>query len=883
LYLIAKNYITLELRRIYNESTIERGGNMMIKAKRIRIEHIKNPIGIDSKHPLISWNIEGEKVQKFYRVITKGNLGSNYDSGIVKSNDMQVRIPVDFKSRERIKVSVQVDSKLENIEEAYFEMGLNKNDWYAKWINPELEIPSENEQRPASYLCKKFKVEKNGQARIYITAHGIYNIYINKKHINEFVMAPGVSEYKTILQYQTYDITGYLKKGENEILVVLGNGWWRGTTTYDGIKNGFGRDVALLAQIEIDGKIICVTDESWEATQNGPLRDTDNMMGEIYDARKEILDGWHNVKVENYGYENLCCSNCPYPKEHEKFKPILIKTPKGESVLDFGQNIAGYISFEFESKDGEIYIFTHGETLDGKGNFCMSNFQSQNYYCAQEIKYICKEGINKYKVSNTFMGFRYVKVEGMKYIDPECFTSYAVYTDLEETSKFSCGNELVNNLFKNAMWSIKGNLLDIPTDCPTREKSGFTGDLLTYTHTMLYMMDCYPMMKKFVLNQKASQYEDGCLKQIVADPRKRGPMDGAAGWCDSFEVIPEKVGERYNDYRLFEDYYKEIKKWVNFLIKRAASGTKEKHKNNPYHEYLEDMGIHWGEWAEPGMMFESYIQNIFENGEPEVGTAYFSYACQLLSKQAKKMAQKYEDIDTNKYSFYKADSNYYTEIAEKAKMAYRYEYVKKGKINSERMCRYIRPISLNLLNDKEKIQAAKDLNEIIIKNNYKMNTGFLTTHELCRTLSTYGYIETAYNMLLNEETPGWLYSVKQGATTIPENWIAYQPDGSCKDSFNHYCYGAIAGWLMDTVAGIQVINGEIIINPHPSDKLNFVSAEYLSPLGKIVSSWKYTEIGVLYKIEIPCNSEAKVILPQMDENIIGPGVHEFLVRHKISK
>lgn len=852
----------------------------MIKAKRIRIEYMDNPIGIDIKNPLISWNIEGVKEQKLYRVITEGDLGSYYDTGIVNSNEMKIRIPIEFKSKEKVNVYIQVDTTEKSIKKAYFEMGLKENDWEAKWINPELEILSENEQRPASYLYKKFKVEKEGQARLYITAHGIYNVYINGNHIEDFIMAPGVSEYKKLLQYQTYDISRYLRFGENEIVVVLGNGWWRGTTTYDGIKNGFGTDVSLLAQLEIDGNIICKSDESWLATQNGPLRETDNMMGEVYDARKEILDKWHNVKIESYGYSNMGCSNCPYPKEKEKFKPILINTPKGETVLDFGQNIAGYISFEFAGQDGEEYTFTHGETLDGGGNFYMNNFQSINYYCAQEIKYTCKEGLNKYKVSNTFMGFRYVKIEGMKEVNPEWFTAYAVYTDLEETARFECGNNLVNKLFINAMWSIKGNLLDIPTDCPTREKSGFTGDLLTYIHTLLYMMDCYPMMNKFIRNQKFGQYKDGCVKQIVADPRKRGPMDGAAGWCNSFEVISEQVGKRYNEYGIFENYYNEIKKWIDFLIKRAASSTRDEHKENPYNEFLDDVGIHWGEWAEPGMVFESYIKDVFDNGEPEVGTAYFAYGSKILSGQARRMANKYKDIDENKYDFYKKDEKYYGEIAEKAKLAYRYEFIKDGKVNSERMCRYIRPIVLKLLSNKEELEAIKELNYLVIKNNYKMNTGFLTTHELCRVLSDNGYIETSYKLLLNEEAPGWLYSVKQGATTIAENWFAYQEDGSCKDSFNHYCYGAIAGWLMDTVAGINISDGNIIIKPQPSKKLGFVNAEYLSPMGKIVSEWKYYEGSIKYRIEIPCNCKARLILNTGKETVIEAGIHEFLIKDK---
>ncbi len=848
----------------------------MIKAERIQIEHMKQPLGIECEKPIVTWNVLGKHKQTAYRVWARGSAGNVFDSGIVKCSQMNCELAVSFQSRERVQVVIELfagDSS--TTEQTWFEMGLKKNEWKALWINTELEYMVNSaaavsqKLRPASYLKKSFRVNQVSAARLYVTCHGIYNVYINGKHVDGFVMAPGTSQYETMLQYQTYDVSGYLETGNNELIVVLGNGWWRGTVTYDGIQDGFGTDVALLLQLEVDGKIVCMTDDSWQATQEGPIRFTDNMHGEVYDARLEAYlmtsdVSWHGVKVEAFGYKNLCCSNCPPPIEHETFKPELLTTPKNEKVLDFGQNIAGYMGFCIEGKEGDTYTFTHGETLDDEGNFCTENFQSIRYHFEQQIIYTCKEGKNSYKPTNTFMGFRYVKVEGMSVIHPEDFTAYAVYTDLEETAAFTCGNPLVSQLFANAMWSLKGNLLDIPTDCPTREKSGFTGDLQAYVYTMLYMMDSYPMMQKFIANQVAGQWEDGCVRQIVADPGKeKGWWDGAAGWCDSFEVIPMQVGARYDDYRMFETYYPQIKKWVDFLIKRAADETRPANQRNPYHQYLVDTGIHWGEWAEPGFDFMAEIERVGAEGEPEVATAYLSYACQILSQQAGRIGRA-------------DDQAYYAEVAENARRAYCYAFVPDGKIASERMCRYIRPIILNLLNEEEKRQAADDLNQLVIKNKYTLNTGFLTTHELCRTLSIYGYIDSAYRLLLNEECPGWLYSVKKGATTIPENWDSYIPTGGVQASFNHYSYGAIAGWLLDTVGGIQVRDGKIIIAPKPYRELIFANASYLSPFGKIQSNWKYQEDGIHYYFEVPGNCEAEMVLPDGRKELLRYGVHEYI-------
>lgn len=850
-----------------------------MRPERIRIEHMREPLGIDTEHPVVSWNIRtGEDrslwKQAGYRITVSGHLGTAWDSGYVESSEMHHRIDADFRPKERaeVRVSVYDEQGNEGTGRTTFEMGIGREDWTAEWIDPEQETPASDGMRPASCLRKKFYLTSDeicAGARLYATAHGTYRILINGRCVEGFVLAPGTSEYHRLLQYQTYDVTEYLQEGENEIRAELGNGWWRGTVTFDGIRNSFGDDVALLAQLECGGVPVCVTDDSWEASQEGPLRDTDLMQGEVYDARREDIpeESWHMVRTAGYGYGNLAAPDCPGVREHQTFSPVLLHTPNGESVLDFGQNIAGYIGFDLQAHEGEKYIFTHGETLDLEGNLTIENFQSLNFRCGQRVEYICREGRNTYKASHTFMGFRYVKVEGMEKIRPEDFTAYALYTDLEETAAFSCGHPLVDRLVRNAVWSLRSNLIDIPTDCPTREKSGFSGDLVTYIHTFQYLMDTYPMIQKYIRNQAVSQYEDGCVKQIVADPRERGAMDGAGGWCDSFEILPDRNAKWYHDDFLFEKYYENIKKWADFLIRRAASSTKAEHLDNPYHDCLDDVGTHWGEWLEPDFDFERYMANIRENGEPEVGTAYLSYACLLVSRYARKSGRM-------------EDAEYYGKKADRARLAYRYQFTDHGRIRSERMCRYIRPIVLELLGEQEKKEAAAELNRLAEKNGYRLNTGFLTTHELCRTLSDYGYTDTAYRLLLQEGQPGWLDPVKHGMTTIPENWRAFQPDGARKDSFNHYSYGAVTGWLFDTAAGIRLEDGKLLIKPCPYPELKRLSAECVTPVGRVKSSWEYCEGGVKFRFGIPGNVQAETVLPSGRKELLTAGEYEFFEESK---
>ncbi len=819
----------------------------MAEAIRLKIEYMDNPLGIDIRNPRLTWNIKGG-IQDGYSVKAVGHLGSIFISGVIKTNKMFCMLNGNFKSREQVEVSLIIysDKGEEKVTTTNFEMGLFQKDFVAKWIDPELFVSSEDEH-PASYLRKAFNLDEIGMSRIYATAQGVYNIYLNGTRVDGFIMAPGTSQYAKLLQYQTYDVTKLLQVGENEIIVSLTDGWWRGRVTYDGMKNAFGTNLALLLQLELNGEIKVISDKTWEATQNGPLRHADNMDGEIYDARLHKLTKWHKVKEKPNINHNLCCANCPPPLEHETFKPKLLITPNGDRILDFSQNITGYVGFVFNAKGNETLILTHGETLDGDGNFTTKNIQSPRFKCKQQVRYTCKPGRNIYKPTHTFMGFRYVKIESDLVVNPHDFTAYAVYTNLEATAEFSCGVPLVNQLFSNAIWSYKGNILDIPTDCPTREKSAFSGDIQVFTKTANILFDSYPLLRKTILNQALGQWEDGCVPQVIAHPRVRSPWDGAAGWSNSFEIVPYLLGKCYNDYSLFQSLYPQIKKWVDFLINRAESKTRLVNRLNPYHKYLVDTGTHWGEWLEPDQTWVTTAKTYYF-GAPEVATAYFAYACQLLAKQAGMLGNNVEQ-------------KYYDQVSLNAKKAYRYKFFKKGRIDSRRMSNYVRPIILDILDDKEKAIAASDLNTLVIKNNYKLNTGFLTTHELLRVLSDYDFVDTAYKLLLNVECPGWLYSVKKGATTMLEHWDGIDEKGKVSGSFNHYAYGSVASWLIDSVCGIRLSDGEISIIPKPNKALQFARATYLSPFGKIKSAWEYKNGMYYFEIVIPDNLSATVILP----------------------
>lgn len=840
----------------------------------LETEHRKHPTGIDCQFPRFGWNCQGGIRQSAYQVQVKGGDDQIlWDSGKVFGAEMQTRYggaPLGSRTRAAWRVLLWDENGEPGLwsEEACFELGLlTVNDWKAKWIDPELPHDPAERQR-ASYLKKTFSITETENARLYITAHGIYDAYINGSHVDGYFLAPGTSQVPKRLQVQTYDVTRLLRPGENELIVTLGDGWYRGSVAYDMDVNTFGTDIALLAQLEVGGVPVAVTDESWQASQHGPLGLNDHMKGEVYDATRCPIESWHTVTVREWDLENLIGTDTLPVAAHERFSAKLLRTPAGETVLDFGQVIAGFVELALTASAGQKLILTHGETLDENGNFTIENFQNpKKPFCAQRVEYTCREGWNYYHPTKCYFGFRYVKVEGDVPIDGSEFTAVAVYSDMEQTGWFSCGNPDVNQLFENALWSMKGNFVDVPTDCPTREKSGYSGDCQAFCHTAMYLMDCWPVLERWVAEQAATQFEDGCVRQIAPENRPRGLWDGGAGWCDSMEIVPWRMARRYGDNSILEENYETIKRWMCFCLNRAKK-TRLRHCLLPkqLRDYLVDTGIHWGEWLEPGtnalnQMF--YMANIFLNGAPEVATAYLSYGCGILGDIAQRLGKR-------------EDSAFFAEASEKAKAAYRHQYIPNGRVkNARRQCLTVRPLALNLFEEAEKAPAAAELAEQIRRNGNQLNTGFLTTHELCRVLTDNGQARTAYDLLLQTQRPSWLYAVRKGATTIWESWDGVDEAGKVYSSFNHYAYGAVVGWLFDRVCGIAVEDGKISIRPYPDPRLGYAEAVYRSPVGTIRSAWKYEGDQLLFSVSIPSNTETRIQLPGEQPKLVPAGEYTF--------
>ena len=715
--------------------------------------------------------------------------------------------------------------------------------WQAKWIDPEL--PHEKDARqPSSVLRRRFTAEETRNAVLFITCHGLYEAEINGRRVGDFVLAPGTGCYTKRLTVQAYDVSDLLRAGENEITVTLGDGWYRGSVGIDGLRNYYGADLALLCQLEIGGMPILCSDEDWEASQSGPVRENDLQQGEKYDARLERVEGWHGVTVRDFGYAGLAPTESVPILEQERFPGRLLTTPNGERVLDFGQNLAGYTEIRLTAKAGQRITLWHGETLDENGNFTQKNFDPGDRNkngIPQKIEYICKDGENVYKPRFAIFGFRYAKIETDAALADAQFTAVAVYSQMAQTGFFACGNADVNRLFLNSLLSMRSNFCDIPTDCPTRERAGWTGDAGAFAPTAVILADCAPVLRKWLGECRLAQKEDG-LVQNIAPVNNSGSMisnmlQGSAGWGDACVLVPWALYEAYGDKSILEENYDMMSRWLAFTEKRAGK-TRPQNLLNPWHKYLVDEGFHFGEWCQPDVDNGAAMKKTMMFGAPEVATAYYFRSASLLSRIAGILGRS-------------GDAERFAAIADNAKKAYRYSCTKKGRIVSDRQCEYVRPIAFGLL-DGEEVQAAADaLSERVAKNGYHLNTGFLSTPDLCRVLADNGHTDTAYRLLLQTGCPGWLYAVKKGATTIWETWDGVRADGTVHDSLNHYSYGAISGWLFDGVCGIRLAAGKLTLCPRPDPSLGYAKARWDSPVGTIRSAWEYREGKLVFDFSVP--------------------------------
>jgi alpha-L-rhamnosidase len=511
-----------------------------------------------------------------------------------------------------------------------------------------------------------------------------------------------------------------------------------------------------------------------------------------------------------------------------------------------------------------------GEALD-HGEFTQANFQAPPHPIAQKVEFICSGGEDLYCTHFAIFGFRYALVEGLDPVHPQDFCAIAVYSAMEETGDFSCSNELINQLVRNTRWSMKGNIADVPTDCPTRERAGWTGDAQIFCNTATYLMDTAPFFRKWLNDIADRQGRDGKVHSIVPTVGNEWlirAMDGSVGWADASIFIPYRLYRMYGDARILQDCYSSMRAFAEFSILRAARTFITRwFRKNPYRKYTYDCYQHFGEWLEPqGVEPGNFIVNVILP-RPEEATAYFHYQMRCMWEIAETLGLE-------------ADRQRYAGYVSGAKQAYNYLFVKGGTIDTDRQAKLVRPLALGLLEGAVKTSVENRLERALAGNDWKIGTGFLSTPFILPVLTAAGKLEAAFRVLENESCPGWLYEPGNGATTIWESWEGYDPDGHPKASHNHYAFGAVCEWLFDTVAGIQVAGeNEFRIAPHFGGSLTHAGASYRSVFGEVISRWERKDDVFHLEVTIPPNCSATMVLPDGETHHVESGRHVYQSSH----
>jgi alpha-L-rhamnosidase len=695
----------------------------------------------------------------------------------------------------------------------------------AEWI-----FPAQNMKEVCPVFRRQFKLSKAvRQAKLLITALGVYEAYMNGERVGKNILAPGWTSYKTRLQVQEYNVTHLLQE-QNELLITVGNGWFAGRIsrgTYQSIAEG----VRLIAQLEITGEDGLVqtisTGSDWESAES-PIRFSDLYDGEIYDART-IVQGWKPCRVAQISKNMLIPQEAPIVMEHERLKPVkLIYTPSGETVIDFGQEITGYVSFSVNAHENDEICISHAEMLDAAGNFYTENLRSAK----AQLRYLCREGEQTYKPHHTFMGFRYIRLDQFPG-EPELsrFTAIAVHSELKRTGNILTSDPLLNRLFQNIIWSQKDNFLDIPTDCPQRdERLGWTGDAEVFIRTAAYNFDVEQFFRKWLRDVAAEQRKDGSICRVVPNVLHKPQDDdfcSGSAWGDAAVICPWQLYLAYGDKEILRESLPMMKKWVDYIRVQGDD------------EYLWNSGFQHGDW----LGLDAKEGDYTGSSDPYlIATAYYAYSTQLLVKA----------IDV-----LEGDSTEYRDLYKNIVAAFRFQY---QSFHTQTECALA--LHFGLANDPKK--TAAQLAQLIHENDDRLTTGFIGTPYLLHALSENGYTELAYTLLLQEKFPSWLFSVRMGATTVWEHWDGRKKNGSFwssnMNSFNHYAYGSVADWMYSVAAGIQIDEEEpayrhIVLKPMPDPRLEHFEGSVLTRNGMVRSSWKWNGGEIHYDFDVPTEAE----------------------------
>ncbi len=702
--------------------------------------------------------------------------------------------------------------------------------------------------RPAPVFRKTFTAHGAAAATLAATAMGVYEITLNGARVDDGYMKPGWTEYKTRLQYQEFDVADALRDGENTLCVCVAPGWCVGEIGHEGYRNFWAKQVECLAQLTITDHAgntqVIATDESWQVGI-GEVIESELYAGEQYDARRTPRD-WVAVARSGRGKENLIPQEGAPVRVADVLPPVaLIRTPKGERVLDFGQNMTGTLHIELTAHAGDRVELSCAEVLDADGNFYTENYRSAQ----SKIRYLCKEGAQEYEPRLTFFGFRYIRLDAWpgaaeSLADCSGVSARVLHTEMKRIGRFQCSDPLVNQLFQNIIWGQKGNFLDIPTDCPQRnERLGWTGDVLAFAKCASYNFDVDRFFRKWLRDMAASQSKDGAIPYVVPDVFRKPEQRASAAWGDAAVFCPWQMYVSYGDRALLSELFPCMQKWVEYI---RAQGEDE---------CLWNTGWHFGDWLALDLDEETFKKQAAHGvytGATDmhlIAPAFYAQDVAILVKAGEALGK---------------DMREYRVLHEKIRAAFQKEFIRDGMITSDTQTAWVLALRFGLLDDPT--AGARHLVALLSETGH-MTTGFVGTPHLLHVLHENGYTEEAYSLLLRRDYPSWLYPVTKGATTMWEHWDGIRPDGTLwsadMNSFNHYAYGAVGDWMYEVAAGIAPDEAQpgfahIHFAPAPDRRLQFVRASIETQRGTVASEWEIHGDTVCYCFHVPRGATAEI-------------------------
>jgi len=792
----------------------------------------------------------------------------------------------------RVRAHLDDGSVTEWSDEAEFESGiLDPGLWRAQWIS----APSAGRKdRRTLYFVRDLELTSPVvRGRAFTSGLGWYKLRINGTHVTGHSLVPRWTPFDKTIEYQSYEVTAAFRSGVNRIGMIVGDGRYRGHLGFLDRDARYGDRLAAFAQIVLDladgSTVVLVTDESW-TVGTWRIRRSDPKHGERVDLRLDD-DEWMRPGglLED---PEPAVSLPPHPRLliREDLPPVtdvarraarVTRTPSGAQLIDLGQNFAGVARIRLSGAAGSTARLLYSEVLtpEGELNTAYLHGKAKPDWFQRDEVILADEPVD-YTPSLTIHGFRYIAVEGADPIGDGDVEGIVLSTDLPQIAQFHCSDPRLEQLWRNVMWSLTSNFTDTPSDCPTRERSGWTGDAQVFGDTAAQLVDVDRYLRRYLANAALEQHADGGIPPIIpaeaSAGRSRNPLSltgNSAGWGDALVILPWHLYRYFGDTQVLHDQYDSARRWVDRLARRAkrrglarrlqrgaaALGRAER--------FILDTGYHWGEWLRPGETGAEVVGNVLRP-PAVVATAYFAYSARLLSRMARILGR---DDDAAKYEA----------LADDVRAAWQRAFVDDGgrRIGEDKQDDYVRALAFDLLPPEQRQPAADRLAELVRDAGFHLGTGFLSTPMLLPALADSGHADVAFRVLMQTASPSWLHQVEHGATTIWETWSGHDDAGRPTASHNHYAFGSVARFLQEYVAGLAPVEPgyrRIRVEPHIGGGLTSASVHIETPYGSAASTWSIENGELRLEVTVPAGVSAEIRLGSLDD-VVGAGDHRWTV------